>query len=620
MGNNVEVAERADSGEVTLRPTRTVEDIVASRAVATDRVSKGGSLAVLGFGGALLIDFLNLSPGLPFWISISAALTAFGAGAIWAGSGASHLIRHGGKGSSLWLISLAGLGGSVILNVVSGILLGTWNLPILEGLNLLAMASCGLFTAALIVLGLITIVRWIIPAPNPMRGGTASGASEIERIRWDRPHLAITRLPLTLLASRASSLSFRAPAGILVRSRNPTRWTHGTGFTDSVGISEMIGSLELSAARLQSLLLDLLSQKKIRQAVMAVESTDGSVRWADGVGDAGSDGTPMKEDIPFFTASIDKLFNATIAMKLTEASRLDLDETISAYLPSSLTRGLHRAGGTDRSDRITVRHLLGHTSGLADWLEDCPKGGRSLYDRVVQDGDLAIEIEDLAAVVRDDLQPHFPPQDLSGKRPRVRYSDTDFMLLIAVIEAVAGQPLHELHEEMLFRPLGLRHTYFAGRSQPLDPTLEPAVLRIQGEPLHIPLLIRSVRGVYSTVRDAVAFLRNFVRGDVFEDRGTLASMQQQWNRFGIPLDRAALRSPGWPIEYGLGIMRFRLPRIFTSLRPLPAVLGHTGSTGSWLFHCERLDVLMAGSVDEVTAGAVPYRIVPKILQVLGSSG
>jgi hypothetical protein len=180
MENDLEVVEHAHSGNVPHQPPRTVEDIVASRAIATDRVFKGGVLAVLGFGGALLIDFLNLSPGLPFWISISAALTAFGAGAIWAGSGASHLVRHGRKGSSLWLISLAGLGGSVILNVLSGILMGTWGTTLLWGLNQLAMASCGLFTAALIILGLITIVRWILSDSDPMRGGATSESSETE--------------------------------------------------------------------------------------------------------------------------------------------------------------------------------------------------------------------------------------------------------------------------------------------------------------------------------------------------------------------------------------------------------------------------------------------------------
>ena len=132
-----------------------------------------------------------------------------------------------------------------------------------------------------------------------------------------------------------------------------------------------------------------------------------------------------------------------------------IDAAISSYLPRALTRGLHRLQGVDYSDQITVRHLLGHTSGLADWLEDRPKHGRSLAERLFQDGDLALGIEDVASIVRDQLRPHFPPQDLSAKRQRARYSDTNYMLLIAVIEAVTGQPLCQVHERLLFRPLEL---------------------------------------------------------------------------------------------------------------------------------------------------------------------
>jgi CubicO group peptidase (beta-lactamase class C family) len=58
------------------------------------------------------------------------------------------------------------------------------------------------------------------------------------------------------------------------------------------------------------------------------------------------------------------------------------------------------------------------------------------------------------------------------------------MLLCAVIEAVTGQPLHRVHEEMLLRPLELRHTYFADRSRALDPTPAPPALRVEGRPLH----------------------------------------------------------------------------------------------------------------------------------------
>ncbi|HXV60249.1 MAG TPA: serine hydrolase domain-containing protein [Vicinamibacteria bacterium] len=380
-----------------------------------------------------------------------------------------------------------------------------------------------------------------------------------------------------------------------------------------------MGEVPDTSARLQELLRRVASRAPIKQVIMAVESGDRSFCWNGALGEATRDGTALRANSPFFIASIDKMLNATIAMKLSEAGRLDLDATISTYLPDVLTRGLHRPSGIDYSDRITIRHLLGHTSGLADWLEDRPKGGRSLVERLIRDGDMSLGIEEMTTLVRDELRPHFPPQDLSANRQRIRYSDTNYMLLIAVIEAVAGQPLHQVHERLLFRPLHLRHTYFAGSSQPLDPTPEPPVLRFEGRPLHIPLLLRSVKGIYSTAEDTLAFLRALVRGAVFQDAKVLASMQQHWNRFGFPLDRAALRAPGWPIEYGLGIMRFRLPRVFTPLSPMPEVVGHTGSTGCWLFHCPELDVVLTGSVDEVTAGAVPYRVVPKILQILRSS-
>jgi CubicO group peptidase (beta-lactamase class C family) len=380
----------------------------------------------------------------------------------------------------------------------------------------------------------------------------------------------------------------------------------------------MINYTDVKTDRLNELFSGIVSRAPIQQAVIAVESGDRSFQWIGATGETDSEGTQVCEDTPFFLASIDKLFNATIAMKLSESGQLDLDATISTYLPSTLTRGLHQLGGVDYSERITVRHLLSHTSGLADWLEDYPKGGPSLIDRVLDEGDMALTIEDVAAVVRDQLIPHFPPQDPAAKRPKSRYSDTNYMLLIGIIEALTEQPLHRVHEQMLFRPLGLRHTHFPGMSLPIEPTPEPMILRAKGQPLHIPHLMSSIRGMYSTAADTLTFLRQFVRNEIFENPGTLASMQKQWNRLAFPLDRAALRSPGWPIEYGLGIMRFRLPRIFAPLHPMPPVLGHTGSTGCWLFYCPQLDMLLSGSVDEVTSGALPYRVVPKILKILGS--
>jgi CubicO group peptidase (beta-lactamase class C family) len=190
------------------------------------------------------------------------------------------------------------------------------------------------------------------------------------------------------------------------------------------------------------------------------------------------------------------------------------------------------------------------------------------------------------------------------------------MLIIAIIEAVTGQPLHEVHQDMLYEPLGLRQTYFPGYSRRTPLTRASMPLYAAGEVLEIPLLIESMRGIYASADDMITFLRGLISGDLFQSPKTLSSMQRKWHRFGFPLDRAALRAPSWPVEYGIGMMRFRMPRLFTPTAPMPALLGHTGSTGCWLFYCPELDTFLAGSVSEVTAATVPFSIGPKILSIL----
>lgn len=367
--------------------------------------------------------------------------------------------------------------------------------------------------------------------------------------------------------------------------------------------------------RLQEVPHRLISQNGVRHAVLGVESLDGSFRWSAAKGEANPGGRPMTPDTPFFIASISKLYIAAIILKLHERGCLSLSESISAYLPQSLIGGIHRLGGVDYTDRISVINLLSHTSGLPDYIEESPKGGRPLVQRLVEDGDMLLTIDDVVCIARDDLTPHFPPQSHCAGCQKARYSDTNYQLLIAVIESVTGRSLDQAYTEFLLRPLNLRHTWHPGHPLP-ECSSEPATLWFGDKPVEIPLAMRSLGDLYSTVDDTLEFLRALIQGRVFEDPLTFGLMQRRWNRFGFSIDPAALRSPGWPIEYGLGIMRFCLPRIFTPMRRMPAVIGHTGSTGCWLFYCPELKVLLSGTVDQGTAGALPYRLVPGLLRSL----
>lgn len=333
----------------------------------------------------------------------------------------------------------------------------------------------------------------------------------------------------------------------------------------------------------------------------------------------------MEPDTPWFTASITKLFIAATFMRLVEEGQMTLQDRLVDCLPPELTRGLHRSGGTDRTALITAEHLLAHASGLPDFIEDFPPRGsgrdrRSLVEILVEEGDRDWTVHDTVRRVREDLQPHFPPQDLDGDHVRIRYTDTGFQLVMAMMEARTGRPFPALLESLVLGPLGLDRTWIPGHPRPGTAALRPAELRSGGEVVDFPRFFRAIGDLNSTCDDLLRFLVALERGEFFRDPATWARMQARWRRFGQPRDRAALRQPGWPIEYGLGVMRFQLPRFLTPFRPLPAVVGHTGSTGTWLFHAHEPDLYLVGAVSELTAGPLPYRFVPRILRAALETG
>lgn len=366
--------------------------------------------------------------------------------------------------------------------------------------------------------------------------------------------------------------------------------------------------------RLQALLQQILATKNIFSAVVAVETMDRSFCWVGTAGEAEPNGSEINEATPLFIASVTKLFIASTVLKLHKRKQIHIDQPITAYLPATLVSGIHRMNEVDYTEKITLRHLLSHSSGLPEYLEDRPKRGGTFVERILEE-DFAFAIEDILEFIRQ-LPPHFPPQPLDAPKQKVRYCDTNFQLLIAIIKAVTGMSLHEAFSDFLYQPLGLKDTFHPGTR---DAGLEPASLWLDGQPLHIPKAMQSFGDLISTVDDQLHFMRSLMRGEVFDDPETLNLMTRHWNTFGFSLNPVRL-SPGWPIEYGMGMMRFKLPKLFSGFRQIPAVVGHSGSTGSWLFYCEELDVILAGTVNQLSAGAVPFRFIPKMLQVLGEAG
>jgi D-alanyl-D-alanine carboxypeptidase len=360
--------------------------------------------------------------------------------------------------------------------------------------------------------------------------------------------------------------------------------------------------------RLQGLLRRTVDrQRHVRHGLLGVAAVDGSWRWTGAHGVLDPEGTPATPSARYPVASVTKLYTATVVMRLIEQGWLALEDRLVDRLPEGVVDRLHVLDGVDRTAEITVEHLLGHTSGLADYYEQAPSGQRSAQARLLAGEDAPVPFEEVLRLVREDLAPHFPPQAVTAAKRRARYADTNYQLLGAIVEHVTGEALHEVFDRMLLGPLELADTSSypqhprSGASPGPDARVGSwdTVLNVDGALRHQ----KADGGIISTLDDQLTFMQALVSGRVFDDVGT-------WTRMHVPCHRVF-----FPVEYGLGVMRYAPPRWMSPLFPVPPLLGHTGSTATWLFHCPTAGVVIAGTFD-VAQPPLPFRFVPRVLQEL----
>jgi len=343
--------------------------------------------------------------------------------------------------------------------------------------------------------------------------------------------------------------------------------------------------------------------KSVRNCVLSVMKGDGSFSWSGAAGIASQDGqVPMTKDTPIYIASITKLYTATAIMRLYEKGALSLDDPMSRYLPKELIQGIHVYKGKDYSHEITIKELLSHTSGIADYYTEKPKGGKSLFDLFLEKPERSWTVDETIERARDDLEPNFQPGTDAS------YSDTNFQLLGKVIETITGKPLHIVYEDFFFRPLGLKHTWLTGRSEPqLAPSAAPADI------FYKDMIITNTRsngaywadgGIVSTAEECIIFLKALNEGRIVS--GDTLKLMHNWHKLQFPL------------QYGYGTMYFKLPRFITMVMKVPPLWGHSGSTGSFLYYSEDLNLYMAGSINQADSKSKPFRLMLRVMKAIQS--
>ena len=173
---------------------------------------------------------------------------------------------------------------------------------------------------------------------------------------------------------------------------------------------------------------------------------DGEIVYKRGYGMARLESqAPIAAWTVFDIGSMSKQFTAASILLLAESGKISLDDDIRKYLPEF----------PDYGDTITIRHLLYHTSGIRDYAWLMLLGCKSFEPA---DKDSKHKIVELVA-----RQKHlyFKPGDDSY------YSNSNYLLLGAIVERVTGTSLAEYEKTYIFEPLGMRHTFV--REDPTKP-------------------------------------------------------------------------------------------------------------------------------------------------------
>jgi len=291
--------------------------------------------------------------------------------------------------------------------------------------------------------------------------------------------------------------------------------------------------------------LDRVVAAGVPGAVLLARDGDRTVRLASGDSIVAGHVRARPGD-RFRIGSVTKTFVATVILQLVGEGKLKLDDTVEQLLPGKVRGGAN----------ITVRQLLHQTTGLPDYLSD-PRVFRPYLK-----GDLGYAWT--------------PPEllALANKHPahfragtRWEYSNTNYLVLGLIVEAVTGNPLGQELKRRVFTRAGLRSTSFdtqptiAGRHMhgyyPLDK-------RLTDLSLLSPSAGWAAGAIVSTTDDVARFYRALLRGRLV--RADLLRQMQETVPMGID---------EWN-SYGLGI--WRTATMVLSTRPLPcgAAWGHNG--------------------------------------------
>jgi len=357
-------------------------------------------------------------------------------------------------------------------------------------------------------------------------------------------------------------------------------------------------SEEQAEKKIQNLVSKSIGKHSISDAIIYIDSGQTGISQTF---IAGGYERNMPKTTVFHAASVGKAFTATVIGYLIDDGLVALDDKISDYLDAETLNNLFVFKGVDYSNQVTIRQLLNHTSGVADYFDDDAEGSLKIIELVLSDPDRFWTPNDLLDFSRN------YQTALSEPGEGYHYSDTGYILLGLIVENVTQRSFDDVLKERIFEPLNMDDSYLMFYSEPKNENTVLADVWLDGVNIKEYSSLSmdwTGGGVCASAQDLAVFVRALNQGEIISEE-TLAMLYQ--------FDHSYMRG----IQYGNGFMAYQFEKFSPSLKLIPQYIGHMGILGTQMFYNIDTDTAYICSFGSADAPAYSVRTMIKVLSILG---
>jgi len=249
---------------------------------------------------------------------------------------------------------------------------------------------------------------------------------------------------------------------------------------------------DTTTVRFENFIRDYADERHFNGSIRVEEDGKSLFHGSFGIADRAFN-VPCTDPTKYKIASITKVFTAVLVLALVEEKKIDLEQKIKHYLASYSGEG---------ADRVAIRMLLNHTSGL-------PNADAS-YNSVAYALATGMPHYQLPATPDELIVRYYSGKLLSPPGKVFRYNNADYIILGKIIESVTGKTFEKVLEERILAPLGMHDTGLLHQREivpHLAPTYfspEKGAALMNDMPVY-PENWFAAGGMYSTTADLMKF-------------------------------------------------------------------------------------------------------------------